>query len=153
VNSIPDCPSPTIYDAVAYPTAVFAQTHPSHLAALAQVHGLSPFDVETARVLEIGCGDGMNLLAMAAAYPRAQFHGFDLAPTVVARGRERAEAAGLTNVRLDVGDIVDAAGSLEGSFDYVIAHGVYAWVPAQVREALMVLIGRVLAPTHRRHGQ
>lgn len=138
--------APTIYDAVAYPTAVFAQTHPSHLAAMAHLHGLVPPAVATARVLEIGCGDAMNLLAMAAAYPQASFTGFDLAPTVIARGAARAAAAGLDNVHLQALDLLDAAEALPGPFDYVIAHGVYAWVPGPVRAALMEYVGRVLAP-------
>ena len=37
-------------------------------------------------MLEIGGGDGMNVMAMAAAYPRAQFTNIDLAATAVARG-------------------------------------------------------------------
>lgn len=136
----------TVYDTVAYPTAVFAQTHPSHLAVMAHLHGLTPPPIETARVLDIGGGDGMNLLAIAAAYPRGSFTGFDLAPTVVERGRRRAEAAGLANVRLEVLDILDAAEALPGPFDYVVAHGVYAWVPEPVRDALIAYIGRVLTP-------
>lgn len=113
---------------------------------MAILHGLSPPPVETAHVLEIGCGDGMNLLAMAAAYPEAQFTGFDLAPTVIARGRARAAAAGLANVRLETLDILDAADALPGPFDYVIAHGVYAWVPEAARAALLAHIGRTLSP-------
>lgn len=132
------------YDAVAYPTAIFIQTHPDRLAALARLHGLSPADPASARVLEIACGDGMNLLAMAAAAPAAEFHGFDLAPTVIARGRARAEAAGLANVRLEVRDLLDAG--LDGEFDYVIVHGLYAWVPPAVRQAIFPLVARVLAP-------
>lgn len=135
----------TIYDAVAYPTAVFAQTHPDHLATMAHLHGLAAPPIDTARVLEIGGGDCMNLLAMAAAYPRASFTGFDVAPTVIARGRRRAEAAGLNNVRLEVLDILDAAEALPGPFDYVIAHGVYSWVPAEVRAALIAYVGRILS--------
>lgn len=136
----------TIYDKVVYPTALFLQTHPDRLAALARLNGLDPVPPESARVLEIGGGDCMNLLAMAVAYPDASFTGFDLAPTVIARGRGRAEIAGLANVRLEVLDILDAAKALPGPFDYVIAHGVYAWVPPHVREALMAYIGAVLSP-------
>ena len=136
----------TVYDTVAYPTAIFTQTHPDRLAALARLHDIAAADAGAARVLEVGCGDGMNLLAMAAAAPEASFTGFDLAPTVIERGRSRAAAAGLRNVDLEVRDVVEAAGELEGEFDYIIAHGLYAWVPSQVREALLMLIGRMLAP-------
>ena len=94
----------------------------------------------------MGCGDGMNLLAMAAAAPEASFTGFDLAPTVIERGWSRAAAAGLRNVHLEVRDVVEAARELDGEFDYIIAHGLYAWVPQSVRDALLVLIGRLLAP-------
>lgn len=137
---------PNAYDVMAYPSGVFATTHPDHLATIARLHGLNPPSPETARVLEIGGGDGMNLIAMAAAYPRAEFLSFDLAETPVARGQAIIAAAGLANVRVVVDDIVAAARSLEGSFDYVCAHGVYAWVPGPVRDAVMALIGRVLSP-------
>jgi SAM-dependent methyltransferase len=136
----------TAYDRVAYPSGVFATTHPNHLATIARLHGLKPPPPETARVLEIGGGDGVNLIAMAAAYPDAEFLSFDLAHAPVARGQAIIAASGLTNVRVEVGDILDAARNLEGPFDYVSAHGVYAWVPGPVRDALMALIGRVLSP-------
>lgn len=138
---------PTLYDRIAYPTAIFVQTHPDRMAALARAAGLTPPAIETARVLEIGGGDGMNLLAMAVAYPQARFTSFDLAETAIARGRDWRDALGVANLELMVLDILDAAGRLDGQFDYIIAHGVYAWVPPPVREALMALIGRLLAPT------
>lgn len=139
-------PAHTAYDAVAYPSAIFSQTAPERLATIARLAGLSPPSVETARVLEIGGGDGMNLLALAAAYPQAHFTGFDLAPTAIARGERWRALAGLDNVELRVLDIMTAAEHLEGHFDYIVAHGVYAWVPPEVRAATMVLIGTLLAP-------
>lgn len=138
--------SHTPYDDVAYPTAIFAQTHPDRLGAIAQLHGIGAPAPGTARILEVGCGDGMNLLAMAVAAPDATFTGFDLAPTVVERGQARAAAAGLANVELEVRDLMDAQHTFEDEFDYIIAHGLYAWVPEPVREALFVLIARTLAP-------
>ncbi len=136
----------TAYDAVAYPSSLFAQTHIDRLAMIARLFGLTAPEPETARVLEIGGGDGLNLIAMAAIYPRARFYNFDLAASPVARGQALIAAAGLDNVRVEVGDILDAVETLDGPFDYVIAHGVYAWVPDVVREATMQLIGRVLSP-------
>lgn len=137
---------PNSYDIVAFPSMAIPASHPDHLAAIARLHGLSPPPVETARILDIGGGDGMNLLAMAEALPDARFLSIDLAERPVARGRAIAEAAGITNVRVEVGDILDAARSLDEPFDYVVAHGVYAWVPAPVRDAVMALIERVLTP-------
>ncbi len=137
----------TPYDAMAYPSSVFLQTHPNRLAVLARLHGLTPPDVETARVLEIGGGDGLNLLSMAAAFPHARFFNFDLAPRPVERGAKLAVAAGLTNIRIEVGDIMNMAGKIPaGSYEYIIAHGVYAWVPDAVRDATMALIGHALSP-------
>lgn len=136
----------TPYDLNAYPTAIFAQTAPDRLATMARLAGLSPPAVETARVLEIAGGDGMNLLALGVAWPRAKFVSFDLAATAVERGRRWRDAAGIANVRIDQLDILDAADARDGPFDYIIAHGVYAWVPPVVREATMALIGRALAP-------
>ncbi len=136
----------TSYDLVAYPATLFPITHPDRLAAISALHGLAAAPVATARVLEIGGGDGVNMIAMAAAYPQAQFHNFDLSAVAISRGNALIRAAGLTNIVNEVGDIMVAAQAMQGQYDYVITHGVYAWVPPPVRTALMALIARVLAP-------
>ena len=53
----------------------------------------------------------------------------------VAPGHRRA--AGLGNVTLDVGDVLEFTDGELGEFDYVIVHGLYAWAPAHVREAVL----------------
>jgi SAM-dependent methyltransferase len=114
---------------------------------MACVHGIDAPSIHTARVLEIGAGDAMNLMAFAVAHPESRSLGFDLAASAVQRGREWVVAAGISNIRIDQLDILDAAkGGLAGEWDYVIAHGVYAWVPSEVRKAVMRLIGQVLSP-------
>jgi hypothetical protein len=136
----------TRYDRVSYPSMLFASTLPSYMAAVARFHGLSSPEVATARVLEIAGGDGVNVISMAATYPEASFHSFDLAASAVARGQRLLEAAGLTNVVVETRDLIEAAETLTGPYDYIIAHGLYAWVPEGVREAMMRLVGRTLAP-------
>jgi SAM-dependent methyltransferase len=136
----------TPYDEVAYPAMVCTAGHPDKLATIARLHGLSPAPIATARVLEIGGGDGVNLIALAAAYPHASFLSIDLSREAVRRGQAIVSKTGLANVRVEQGDIVELAATLDGMFDYVIAHGVYAWVPPVVRPAVMVLAARVLAP-------
>ena len=81
--------SQTIYDEVRYSNFPYAQTHPDRLGTVATLHGLEPPDPFASRVLEIGCGAGGNLLAMAAATPGLSVVGVDLAPTA-----DRRSAAG-----------------------------------------------------------
>jgi SAM-dependent methyltransferase len=96
-------------------------------------------------VLELGCGDGGNLIPMAVGLPGARLVGVDAAPGAIARGRATAHGLGLRNVTLEVGAI-EALEPAPGSFDYVIAHGVYSWVPAPVRDRLLALCRSVLSP-------
>jgi hypothetical protein len=133
------------YDAVAYPSLIIRHGRPGRLATIARLHGLSPPPIETARMLEVGGGDGLNAIALAAAYPRADFVNIDLAAEPIMRGRAWTQAAGLANVRHEIIDIVDAPAELDGTFDYIVAHGIYAWVPEAVRAGLMALFGRLLS--------
>jgi methyltransferase-like protein/trans-aconitate methyltransferase len=97
-------------------------------------------------VLELGCGDGGNALSIAASLPGAEVVGVDAAASAVARGSALAGAAGLRNVSLRVGDFESvAAGGDLGSFDYVVAHGVYSWVPPAARVALLAATADCLA--------
>jgi SAM-dependent methyltransferase len=131
------------YEAIAYDALPHAVTHPSHVAAIAAMFGLEPPPPATARVLEVGCSDGSNLLPMAASLPRASFTGCDIAARAVREARETADALGIGNARFVAADL---AAIDDGPFDYVIAHGVYSWVGAPVRDALFALAGRALAP-------
>lgn len=131
------------YDLVRYPNIPFAHTHPIALGVFPALFGKPFAPFAASRVLEIGCGEGANLLSMALGAPDAEFVGIDLAERPIALGRAAAQASGLANVRFHVQDIVRMDATL-GRFDYIIAHGVYAWTPANVREALMRVVGEHL---------
>jgi len=133
------------YDAVAYDARPIPLTHPAHLAAVAAMFNATPASVATCRVLELGSNDGANLIPLAATLPEATFVGCDLAPRSVEAGNRMIADLGLTNVSLLLQDLRTLPDAL-GSFDYVIAHGVYSWVPAAVRDALFELAARRLAP-------
>lgn len=133
------------YDAVPYESRPFAQTHPARLAAVAALFGLTPPPVPRCRVLELGCAAGGNLAPMAEALPGARFVGVDLSARQIADGIAELAAAGITNAELRHASITDIDGSF-GAFDYVICHGVYSWVPHAVREAVLAVCGRHLAP-------
>ena len=102
--------------------------------------------MSTARVLEIGCAGGGNLIPFAAAHPQAHVVGIDLSQVQIDQGRARAQALGLDNLELLAGDIARMDLDALGQFDFVIAHGVYSWVPPEVQEALLSAFRRLLAP-------
>jgi methyltransferase-like protein/ubiquinone/menaquinone biosynthesis C-methylase UbiE len=133
------------YDDVWYVGYPFQQTHPDRLAMLASFFGMQPAPVEKCRVLELGCGDGTNLIAMAYGLPDSQFVGIDLAPKPLEYGKALSADLGLKNLELRAGDIMEV-GESWGKFDYIIAHGFYSWVPDFVREQLMVICERLLTP-------
>lgn len=133
------------YDQVLYPTYPQAQTHPGRMAVAGRLLGMDPASLEHARVLEIGCGQGSNLIPIAFQWPGSQCVGLDLAELPIAAGRELIQKAGLNNIRMEAMDILEANGDL-GEFDYIIAHGVYSWVPEPVRDKLLALCRECLVP-------
>lgn len=133
------------YDSHPYPGYAYWFTHPDHLYVLGTLYGLKPALPAGARVLELGCGDGGNIVALAALLPGTACVGVDLSAVHVAAGKAFAAAIGATNVTMLQGDIAALPDGL-GTFDYIIAHGVYAWVPPAVREGLLAAINAHLAP-------
>jgi 2-polyprenyl-3-methyl-5-hydroxy-6-metoxy-1,4-benzoquinol methylase len=56
--------------------------------------------VDGVRVADVGCGAGVALLAMAAAFPNSRFDGFDPSRFAIERARAKLAESGLENVRL-----------------------------------------------------
>jgi hypothetical protein len=81
---------------------------------------------------------------MATSLPDSCFVGVDLAERAIAAGRELAAESQLVNVQLLHGELSQLDDSL-GFFDYVIAHGVYSWVPEQTRDDLLAACKRHLS--------
>jgi SAM-dependent methyltransferase len=135
----------TSYDAVPYESLPFVETHPDRLAAVATLHGLRSPAIDRCRVLELGCSHGSNLIPMALALPDSCFVGVDLSRRQVADGQQAARELGLVNVELLPVSILDI-GDRFGTFDYVICHGVYSWVPPEVQRKILDICARQLAP-------
>ena len=70
-----------------------------HMARRRAEHFLQVVDASTGPVLEVGCGTGTLLRALAAARPDREFLGVEPLPNYVEFAGERAAAGGLTNVR------------------------------------------------------
>jgi SAM-dependent methyltransferase len=133
------------YDLLPYPSMPFPETQPAHLAALATLFGMTAPDVDRARVLELGCASGGNIIPLAARLPQAHFVGFDLSRRHIDDGRKRIAALGLANITLEQADLtsLDLGGQ---EFDYIVCNGVLSWVPPATREAILRLCRQALSP-------
>jgi methyltransferase-like protein/SAM-dependent methyltransferase len=124
------------YDITPYAGNPYYHTHPGILAAYGILYGLSPSAPGHSRVLEMGCGDGSNIIPMAYEFPASEFMGIDLSPVQIGIGHKSIDSLGLKNIQLETRSIMDMSAA-DGMFDYVILHGVYSWVPDGVRKKIL----------------
>jgi len=139
----PDLPA-TPYDEVPYPSGLFPQTHPNRLATAAYLRGMFPAPIDHCRVLELGCGSANNLVSMAFQHPGSEFVGVDLGQVPIASGAAIVAELKMHNVTLEAMDICDVNPDEFGTFDFIIAHGVYSWVPQRVRERILEISRELL---------
>jgi len=132
------------YDDIPYDSTPFAETHPDHLHVLGRLFGLETPLPQHARILELGCATGGNIIPLAWYLPQAQIVGIELSAGQVAVAQDLIARLGLSNIEIRQGDIMQLDTEL-GQFDYIIAHGVYSWVPDFVREKILALCRDLLS--------
>ncbi|QTN33832.1 class I SAM-dependent methyltransferase [Akkermansiaceae bacterium] len=132
-----------LYQAEAYPAMSHPSADPAVNAAVARAAGLEVVDPGGARILEIGCGTGHHILSLANRWPGAECVGVDISGRSISVARNLARQAGMRNVKFCECPVQEFAP--EGDFDFIIAHGVFSWVPDEVKLALIDFIGKRLA--------
>ena len=84
-------------------------------------------------VLEMGCGTGRNLIAVARAYPKAELYGFDISEEMLKTAKTSVSLAGLgERIHLREGDAVafDAAAAFgRAAFDRVYFSYTLSMIP------------------------
>ncbi len=133
------------YDELPYDSLPVPDTQPDVLRAIARLHGFEAPAPERARILELGCAQGGNLIPLAWRWPDAQCVGVELSRVQAEAGARFVERLGVSNVRILHGDLAALPPDL-GEFDYIIAHGVYSWVPPAVQQALLEACRQHLSP-------
>ncbi len=124
------------YDEVPYGSYPIAASHPDRLHAVSKLFGLNPVPPENARILELGCAGGGNLLPIASQFPNAICMGIELSEVQCEAANTAIDFVGLKNIKIKQGSIADITPEL-GKFDYILCHGVFSWVPESVREAIL----------------
>jgi release factor glutamine methyltransferase len=90
------------------------------------------FQISDFRILDVGTGNGVIALSLAAKFPDAEVHAVDVSGDALALARENAARLGLSErVRFAESDLLDA---IEGDFDLIVANLPY--VSTQDRQSL-----------------
>ena len=123
------------YDVVQYDSFPYKQTHPNHLFTIGSLFGLNPKPFHEAKILELGCASGGNLIPMACSAPNATFLGIDLSSKQIEAGQSVVKALNLKNISLEKKSILDFKAN-DGQFDYILCHGVYSWVDHKTQDKI-----------------
>jgi 2-polyprenyl-3-methyl-5-hydroxy-6-metoxy-1,4-benzoquinol methylase len=138
---------------VAYTAGFYSSQSQSITALAALLNGIAARPVcrdEPFHFADIGCGQGVTALIIAAANPAWRVSGLDFQPGHIAAAREMARNAGLDNVTFLEADLRDFAETPEcralDAFDAVSAHGVWSWVDDNVQDGIIRLLNARLKP-------
>ncbi|NWG87484.1 MAG: methyltransferase regulatory domain-containing protein [Hydrogenophilaceae bacterium] len=132
------------YDDLPYDSVPITDTHPDGLRAIARLFGVAAPPANACRVLELGCAGGGNLIPMAFYLPGSEFVGIDLARHHINEADALIGELNLKNIRVLHRSVTDDLSDL-GEFDYIIAHGLYSWVPRAVQDKVLEVCGRQLS--------
>ncbi len=133
------------YDETPYLSYAISDSHPDRLATMATIFGMQPTNIQHCSVLELGCASGGNIMPMAEQLPHSTFTGIDYSQVQIDQGQDRIDELGLSNISLARMDIMNLDDDF-GTFDYIIAHGLYSWVPRHVQDKVMEVCARHLNP-------
>lgn len=127
------------YNEMPYISKSFSSTLPYIQSSIGTLLGMEVPNLENARILEIGCSFGGNILSFAIANPKAELIGVDISKVQVDEGNKIIKKIGLNNIKLIHKNILEFENNL-GKFDFIICHGVYSWVMESVKEGILNVI-------------
>lgn len=142
--------TPFTYDTLPYPNHTMSYISPEQIESIGTVFGMNTVQAATARVLELGCGSGLTSIAFGIRHPKAKVIGIDMSKVQIEHGKKYLKALKVENVELKAMSIMDIDKSF-GEFDYIICHGVFSWIPAEVQKKVLEIIQTHLSPNGIAH--
>ncbi|MCP9928211.1 class I SAM-dependent methyltransferase [Cyanobium sp. CH-040] len=119
---------------------------PAHFEVMAGRFGAAVAAVDASRTyLDLGCGPGHSILALAPLYPWVQFIGVDFNQLHVEAARQEAQRLDLDNVCVHQADFRQLPPDLPRAH-YLVLRGTYSWLESTVRNAVERSLGELLLP-------
>src|SRR5256885_223563 len=130
-----------------YTDQFFRELSPVWLNYVAALNGVTPRPLDRGfTYLELGCGFGTSTVVNAGACPQGEFHGCDIIPAHIDGGRQLAAALAVVNVPFHEADFDQLLERGLPACDFIVLHGVYSWVDADARSAIVRIIRARLKP-------
>lgn len=137
------------FDGMGYPSVLNRVFTPNSISGALRWQGIQPAELRSEFThLDVGCGDGVGLCLIAAAYPQARFVGIDAMPEHIEIGREFARLHGIKNIELwcqTFEQFIKAPETEIDKFSYITAQGVIAWVSDKNRQFVYDIVAENLA--------
>ena len=92
--------------------------NPFYLRTISKLVGIDAAPLESAKILELGCAAGGNIIPFAVRFPNSQIVGIDSSEEYIQKGIELKNQLNLTNIDLIATDILEVDLSI-GKFDYI----------------------------------
>lgn len=135
-------------NSIAYTTGYYHEQSPTFLNACLAMQRVSPPSLEKFTYCELGFGQGLTSLILAATHPSGDFYACDFNPLHVLGAssiRDEARLPNLTLLENSFGDL--AQGQVElPMFDYITMHGIISWISDETRTQIMRFLTRYLKP-------
>ena len=135
-------------DAIDYPAIFFHQQAPAHIDYIAALNGRQrpSGDAAPTAYCELGCGPGLTVCLLAASDPDGAYYGLDKSEAHIEWANALAARSGLKNAHFICADLAQHDHTTLPDFDFVSMHGLYAWVPGFVKDAIHALLTTKLKP-------
>ena len=135
-------------NSVAYTTGFYQEQSPTWLKAALVMQRIAPPADGKFTYCELGFGQGLTSLILAATHPEGEFYACDFNPVhVVAASsiRDDAKLSNLTLLENSFGQLADGEADLP-MFDFVTMHGIVSWVSDETRAQIVRFLARYLKP-------
>lgn len=135
---------------IEYSSHYYRELSPTHLNFAVLGQGIRPRSTGVGSTYcELGCGQGLSSIVVAATHPHVKVWGFDFNPAHIGNAQRLAAEAKLENVTFadySFEQLVSLPTGTLPPFDYIVLHGIYSWISPENRRHIVTFIDRYIKP-------